>query len=202
MNNTYKMAESIDFSKLSIKTNYRKFDINKIDINKINIDFDISIKSKSLILSDKLNIALVLIDKMNEHTVQVFVDKINSMGLLSDVLIKMLREACLIDLNTCKRRFIELSQKSSNSYIYKTIIRDSLSKGEELNKLVMNTIEAITPDIIDMLIDSHNDTLIFNIFRKTANGSIKEYIYSNINKISNNNVKLYITKMKNSISKN
>lgn len=170
----------------------RIFDINKIDIRQLNIDFEIALKSTSLVLSDKLKIALVLIERMKESTVDILIETIINMNVLNDVLISLLKEASQNELSYCKQQFIEKSISNLNIYIYNQILNNL----EPLNKniYIMNTINICTHETINNLINEKCESLVFNIFRKTTNQNLKLYIKSLINKFENKNIRYYLNK--------
>jgi hypothetical protein len=67
--------------------------LKMIDITKINSEIDIATQSKTLMLSDKLKISLVLLERMTMSTVKLIRSKIQCIGALNDVIIKLLQEA-------------------------------------------------------------------------------------------------------------
>ena len=78
-----------------IMAEYRIFNPDDLNIKQINIDFEIALKSTSLVLSDKTKIALVLIERMTDSTIDVLIKTINNMRVLNNVLINLLRESCM-----------------------------------------------------------------------------------------------------------
>jgi hypothetical protein len=178
---------------MATSINKREFNINLINIKQINVDFEIALKSTSLVLSDKLKIALVLIERMTESTVDVLIKTIYNMKVLNSVLIVLLRESCQYELSNCKNQFIEKSVSKSNYYIYSNIFNE-ITDQQQLNTFIMNTINICNNEIIDKLLDKNFESLIFNIFRKSNNVELKKYIVSLVDKINNKNIKFYLNK--------
>ncbi len=172
---------------------YRIFNPDDLNIKQINIDFEIALKSTSLVLSDKTKIALVLIERMTDSTIDVLIKTINNMRVLNNVLINLLRESCMYQLSDCKIKFIQKSINYSNMYIYNNIF-DEINDDKKINIFIMNTINVCNDKIIDKLLDKNLESLVFNIFRKSDNIELKKYIISLSDKINNKNIRYYLNK--------
>lgn len=167
--------------------------LDSIDISKLNIDIDISIKSKGLILSDKLNISLVLIEKMTNETMMLFFKKIQSIGVLNEVVLKMLKEAVEIEITDIKKYFLGIA--TSRSKIYNIFLKDVEKDSTKLKKFIDNTIHCCDNESIDILIN--HESIIFNIYRKTLISETKKYIENEIvPKLKNKSIKILIQKLK------
>jgi hypothetical protein len=176
-----------------IMAEYRIFNPDDLNIKQINIDFEIALKSTSLVLSDKTKIALVLIERMTDSTIDVLIKTINNMRVLNNVLINLLRESCMYQLSDCKIKFIQKSINYSNMYIYNNIF-DEINDDKKINIFIMNTINVCNDKIIDKLLDKNLESLVFNIFRKSDNIELKKYIISLSDKINNKNIRYYLNK--------
>ena len=169
-------------------------DIRSIDISRINSEIEIAIQSKSLMLSDKLKISLVLIERMTMNTVKLIKSKIESIGVLNDVVLKLLNEAREVSLNEPKRMFLGLSISSNSlmlSYMLRKTIDNYLSS---LSLFIENTLNCATIDYVKILIEAGYESLVFNVMRKSILSEIREYIYENINNIKDGGIKMLIKK--------
>lgn len=167
-----------------------------IDIAKINSEIDIATQSKTLMLSDKLKISLVLLERMTMGTVKLIRSKIQSIGALNDVIIKLLQEARTISLNDMKRLFLSLSAvDGSCAYIITNSLRTTITDHpKSLVLFIENILDCLNSECIDELIKSKHESIVFNIMRKTIISENREYIYANIDKIENKGVQMLMRK--------
>lgn len=175
---------------------YKKphIDARSIDISRINSEIEIAIQSHSMMLSDKLKISLVLIERMTINTVKLIKSKIHSIGVLNDVVIKLLNEAREVSLNEPKRMFLALSI-GPNSTILSFMLRKTIETyPSSLPLFVENTLNCATVEYVGILLESNYESLIFNLMRKTILSEIREYIHDNINSISDSGIKMLIKK--------
>lgn len=181
-----------DKSKLYIRP---CIDMRNVNITKINSELDIAIQSKSLLLSEKLKISLVLVERMTPDTVQLIYSKVKLIGVLGDVMIKLLNEAREVSLNEPKRMFLvmcSLTHLNTLNYMLRRTLTDYSSS---IVQFVDNTLDCVTEEYIDTLVDTGKyESLLFNIMRKTTLSNIRDYIYNKSYSFKNSGLKMLLKK--------
>lgn len=169
--------------------------LRTIDIARINSELDIAIQSKSMVLSDKLKISLVLVERMTAQTVRLTLSKIKNIGVLTDVVLRMLNEARDVSLNDSKRTFLALAMMSvPSSYMVRILNETIETRASSLATFVENTIDCVTSEYVDELLRHEQENIIFNIMRKTVLSDVREYIFAHIDSIRSNMVKTLMRK--------
>lgn len=172
-----------------------KMNIPNSKINQLNMELAVAINSPIMNISNEKLISRILLDKINKDNMSILYTKFVQLKTINDVACDLLKEAQKMELPEIKRQFLELIITINNMYLLNVKFRECL-EGEncemKLKNLIFNVVNIHNSEIIDTLMDKGYEKLVFNIFRKTTNDTIKTHIISMKDKFTDENIKYYL----------
>jgi len=164
------------------------------EIQRLNIVLKIALEGNALNLADTSKIAIHLVEKLNEENIDLIISKLKQLNKVNESLLYMLKLALKSDLSEIKKRFIENTVTESNMYLYNCKFDDALKDFDMTKNFINNTLNIYNVDVIDQLMSTENENIVFNMFRKSTNPKVSSYIKSIRDKFSNENIKFLLDK--------